>query len=209
MNARVRAVLFLGKANDAHTEKALEFCRLNFAEVSAHVGKWGELLPSPAHAWTGDCIISYLGRWIVPPELLKRAAIALNFHPGPPEYPGYGCNNFAIYEDAREYGVTCHHMAPRVDTGAIVDVRRFPVFPSDSAGTLLARAYDYQLALFYDIAGRIIRGEPLPVSGERWAREPYTRKQFSDLGRVTPDMTEQEVARRRRATAVGALKPAP
>lgn len=205
MNAPVRAVLLLGKANDAHTERAIEFCRLNFPEVSAHVGKWGEPLPSRARAWTGDCIISYLGRWILPADLLKRAGTAINFHPGPPEYPGYGCNNFAIYEDAREYGVTCHHMAPRVDTGAIIDVRRFPVFSSDNAGTLLVRAYDYQLALFYDIVGRIIRGEPLPASRERWAREPFTRKQFSELERVTPDMTEQEVARRKRATAVGAL----
>jgi len=209
MNARVRAVLFLGKANDAHTERAIDFCRLNFAEVRALVGKWGEPLPSPARAWAGDCIISYLSRWILPEDLLKRAETAINFHPGPPEYPGYGCNNFAVYENAREYGVTCHHMVPRVDTGAIVDVRRFPVFSSDDAGTLLARAYDYQLALFYDIAGRLIRGEPLPVSGERWSREPFTRKQFSELGRVTPDMTEQEIARRKRATAVGAHKPAP
>lgn len=205
MNARVRSVLFLGKANDAHTERAAEFCRLNFAEVSAHVGKWGDPLPGGARAWTGDCIISYLGRWIVPGDLLKQAGTAINFHPGPPEYPGYGCNNFAIYDDAQEYGVTCHRLAPRVDTGAIIDVRRFPVFSSDNAGTLLARAYDYQLALFYDIVGRIIRGEPLPLSGERWTREPFTRKQFSELGHVTPDMTEQEVARRKRATDVGAL----
>ncbi len=199
-------MLFLGKANDAHTERAAEFCRLNFAEVSAHVGKWGEPLPGAARAWTGECIISYLARWIVPADLLERAGIAINFHPGPPEYPGYGCNNFAIYEEARAYGVTCHHMAARVDTGAIIEVRRFPVFASDSAGTLLTRAYDFQLALFYDILGRIVRGEALPVSGERWTREPFTRKQLSELERITPDMSEQEIARRKRATAVGAFR---
>jgi len=199
-------VLFLGKANDAHTGKAAEFCRLNFAAVSAHVGSWGEPLPSGARAWTGDCIISYLGRWIVPPELLGRAATALNFHPGPPEYPGYGCNSFAIYEDAREYGVTCHHMAPRVDTGTIISVRRFPVFASDNAGTLLARSYDYQLALFYDVVGYLIRGESLPVASESWARKPFTRKEFGELQRLTPEMSAQEVARRRRATDVSALQ---
>ena len=116
--------------------------------------------------------MSYLARWIVPAPLLARAALALNFHPGPPEYPGYGCNNFAIYEGAREYGVTCHHMAPRVDTGAIVEVLRFPVLDSDNAGTLLARAYDFQLVLFYGVLGRIIRGEVLPVSSETWADSP-------------------------------------
>lgn len=205
MNAQVHSVLFLGKANDAHTAKAADFCRLNFAEVSAHVGAWGEPLPREASGWSGDCIISYLARWIVPEDLLKRAKIAINFHPGPPAYPGYGCNNFAIYEDAREYGVTCHHMAARVDRGPIIAVTRFPVFASDNAGTLLARAYDYQLALFYDIVGRMSRGESLPAASEKWTREPFTRKQFRELERMTPDMTREEIARRKRATDVGAL----
>lgn len=205
MNARAQSILFLGKADDVHTARAAEFCRVNFADVSAHVGKWDEPLPSTAREWSGSCIISYLGRWIVPVDLLNRAMTAINFHPGPPEYPGYGCNNFAIYDDVREYGVTCHHMAPRVDTGPIVAVKRFPVFASDNAGTLLARTYDYLLALFYDIVGCIVRGESLPVSSETWTRAPFTRRQFKELGHMTPDMTEQEIARRKRATAVGAL----
>ena len=208
MSAQVRSVLFLGKADDAHTARALDFCRLNFARVSAHVGRWGDTMPADVLAWQGECIISYLSRWIVPAELLGRAKTAINFHPGPPEYPGYGCNNFAIYDDVREYGVTCHQMAPRVDTGAIIAVKRFPVFSSDDAGTLLARAYDFQLALFHEIVGCMVRGEALPVSAEKWSREPYTRKQFAELQRTAPGMSEQERARRARATSVGALKPA-
>jgi methionyl-tRNA formyltransferase len=209
MNPSKGSALFLGKANDAHVGRALEFCRLNVATVSAYLGRWDDPLPDGAASWTGDFIIGYLARWIVPGALLDRAKIAINFHPGPPEYPGYGCNNFAIYEGAAEYGVTCHHMSPRVDTGTIIAVKRFPVLASDNAGTLLARAYDFQIVLFYGVVTRIIRGEDLPVSRERWAREPFTRKQFGELGRLTPGMSEQEIARRKRALDVGALKPAP
>ena len=207
MSPSERSVLFLGKADDAHVGRAVEFCRLNFATVSTYLGRWDDPLPDGAAAWTGDLIISYLARWVVPGGLLARAAIAINFHPGSPEYPGYGCNNFAIYEGATDFGVTCHHMAPRVDTGAIIEVRRFPVLPSDNAGTLLARAYDFQIVLFYGVVGRIIRGEDLPVSRETWARKPFTRKQFSELGRMSSSMTEQEIAKRKRALEVGALKP--
>lgn len=209
MNPGERSVLFLGKADDVHTARAVEFCRLNFACVSVHVGRWDEPLPHGAAAWAGDLIVSYLARWIVPAALLARTTMAINFHPGPPEYPGYGCNNFAIYEGAERYGVTCHHMAPRVDTGPIVEVLRFPVLPSDNAGTLLARSYDFQLVLFYGVMGRIIRGEDLPVSRETWARKPFSRKQFSELARFTSDMTEEELAKRKRALDVGALKPVP
>lgn len=205
----VNAVLFLGKADDAHTALALEYCRANLPRVSAWLGKWGDPLPAAAAQWSGDLIISYLSRWIVPGDLLARTRLALNFHPGPPEYPGYGCNNFAIYDGVADYGVTCHHMVRRVDTGPIVAVHRFPVLAADNAGTLLKRAYDVQLALFREVVGRIIRGEALPASGESWTRKPYTREQFAALARLTPDLSAEELARRRRALDVGALKPRP
>ena len=208
MNPRERSLLFLGKAEDAHTARAADFCRRNFAGSAP-----GGALGRPAAAGRGGVerrAHRELSRALDRACPAARAGGArLNFHPGPPEYPGYGCNNFAIYEGALEYGVTCHHMAPRVDTGAIVEVLRFPVLDSDNAGTLLARAYDFQLVLFYGVMGRIIRGEALPVSSETWSRQPFTRKQFSELGRLTAGMTEQEIAKRKRALDVGALKPVP
>jgi methionyl-tRNA formyltransferase len=202
------SVLFLGKEKDAHTARAVEFCRLNFATVGVYLGNWDNPWPRDAGAAQWDFVISYLSRWIVPADMLERAKLAINFHPGPPEYPGYGCNNFAIYEGAKDYGVCCHHMAPCVDTGAIIATTRFSVLPNDDGGTLLARAYDYQLVLFYEVVARIVRGEELPVSSEKWTRKPFTRRQFDELGRITADMTQDEVARRTRATNVGALKPA-
>ncbi|OGA53783.1 MAG: hypothetical protein A3G24_06620 [Betaproteobacteria bacterium RIFCSPLOWO2_12_FULL_62_13] len=207
MAKREYSVLFLGKEQDGHVEKAAEFCRLNFTRAGVCLGKWGDPLPADVEASEWECIVSYLSRWIVPANLLNQARIAINFHPGPPEYPGYGCNNFALYEDAKSYGVTCHHMAPRVDTGPTIAVRRFPVLATDSADTLLARAYDYQLVLFYEMVGRIIQGRELPVSEEKWTRKPFTRRELAELGRITPDMSKEEVARRVRATTVGVWKP--
>jgi methionyl-tRNA formyltransferase len=206
MNGRAGSVLFLGKEKDAHVEKAAAFCRANFEHVSVCLGAWGDPFPAGAGLAAWDYIISYLSRWIVSEDLLKQAKFAINFHPGPPEYPGYGCNNFAIYEEARSYGVCCHHMAPRVDTGAIIATRRFPVLANDDAGTLLARAYDFQLVLFYEIVACVIRGEELPLSSEHWTRTPFTRKQFDRLGQITADMTPEDVARRMRATNVSALR---
>jgi methionyl-tRNA formyltransferase len=209
MGKRDIPILFLGKEEDDHVEKALQSCRLSFTDVTAHLGRWGDRLPEDIGRWEGDYIISYLSRWVVPDALLKKAKVAaINFHPAPPEYPGIGCNNFALYEEAEQYGVTCHHMASRVDTGAIIAVKRFPVFAADDVATVLSRTYDYQLVLFYEILGLILRGKELPVSEERWARKPFTREEFNDLMRITPDMSQEEIARRIRATTFGAWKPA-
>lgn len=208
MSKNPYSVLFLGKEKDGRTGRAADFCRRNFTRVGVYLGKWEDPYPAGIGSSDWDVIISYLSRWIVPADLLGKAQLAINFHPGPPEYPGYGCNNFAIYEEAKDYGVCCHHMAPRVDTGAIIATRRFPVLSNDDGGTLLARAYDYQLVLFYEVVARIIRGEELPVSTEKWTRKPFTRRQFEELGRITAEMTGDEIARRTRAVNVAALKPA-
>ena len=102
---------------------------------------------------------------------------ALNFHPGPPEYPGIGCTNFAVYDGANEFGITCHHMLSKVDTGDIIAVKRFPVFESDTVFTITQRCYSYIINLFYEIFYLLMNGKALPVSEEQWKRKPYLRKE--------------------------------
>ncbi len=203
------SLLFLGKAEDPDCARALEYCQKHFSHVTYCLGKWGDSLPEDIRKWEGDYIISYLSRWVVPQSLLNRAKIAaINFHPASPEYPGIGCNNFALYEDAKEYGVTCHHMAGKVDTGKIIKVRRFPVYPADGVEKILKRTYENQMALFFEIAqimaeGRELpasaEGRELPASTETWTRPPFSRKQFDELFKITADMSEDEVRRRIRA----------
>ena len=200
------SVLFLGKARDWHVDRAVAYCGRNFDSLQVFLGDWGDPPPAALTEARPDCIISYLSRWIVPQTTLGTVKHAINFHPGPPEYPGYGCNNFAVYDGASQFGTTCHHMAPQIDTGPIIAVARFPVLPDDTGGTLLLRTYDYQLVLFYDVVGRLLRGEDLPVAPDRWGRQPFTRKQFTALGQITPEMGEAEVARRRKAVDVSALQ---
>ncbi len=194
------SILFLGKADDDDCVRALEFCQRNFARVAFCLGKWGDPLSDEIRGWEGDAIISYLSRWVVPEELLGRAKkAAINFHPASPEYPGIGCNNFALYENANEYGVTCHHMASKVDTGKIIAVKRFPVYPEDDVASLLKRTYENQITLFFEIAQLLADEKELPVSSDKWTRPPFTRKQFNDLFIIKPDMSKEEIARRLRA----------
>ena len=208
MTSCAHSVLFLGKRDDEHVEKALQFCERNFSEVTVCLGEWGDALPDIALRWEGDFIFSYLSRWIVPEDLLGRARIAaLNFHPAPPEYPGFGPNNFALYEGSKVFGVTCHHMDHRVDSGSIVAVSRFAVFGTDTVCTLLDRTYSYQLVLFFEIVSTILKGDELPTTQESWGPKKTTRKELDQLGIITVDMDRGEIARRLRATNFRAWKP--
>lgn len=196
------SILFLGKADDTDCLRALEYCQNRFTRVTSCLGRWGDSFPSEARDWEGDYMISYLSRWVVPEDMLKRAyKAAINFHPASPEYPGIGCNNFALYEDAKEYGVTCHHMASKVDTGAIIAVKRFPIYVEDTVETLLKRTYENQIALFFEIIELLSAGKELPVSTEKWTRPPFSRKQFNELFKIMPEMNKEEIARRVRAVS--------
>ena len=202
------SILFLGKAEDPYSARALDFCHAHSSRVTACLGAWNQPLPASARAWEGDYIISYLSRWVVPTDLLARTKhAAINFHPATPDYPGIGCNNFALYEGAKEYGVTCHHMSAKVDTGPIIAVSRFPVYDSDNVASLLERTYQHQIVLFLEVAELIVQGKELPASDEQWTRSPFTRKQFNELFRITPEMDKAEVARRVRAVSFGQWQP--
>jgi methionyl-tRNA formyltransferase len=202
------SMLFLGKADDPDCLRALEYCRQAFAPATYCLGRWGDPLPKEVRAWEGDYIISYLSRWVVPSDLLRRATrAAVNFHPAPPAYPGIGCTNFALYENATEYGVTCHHMAPQVDTGKIIAVKHFPIHPEDTVASLLKRTYEHQISLFFEMAPLMAEGRQLPIAQEAWQRPPFTRAEFNELFRISPAMTQDEIARRVRAVSYGAYQP--
>ena len=161
---KTTSILFLGKQADLHCLKALNFLQSHFSNVDAYLGKWGDPLPD-LNTWHGDYIISYLSKWIVPHELIKKSRIAaINFHPASPDYPGIGCNNFALYDNAPHYGATCHHMSKTVDTGDIIATKKFPLLPTDTVETLLSRTYDFQLVLFYEMMTYLLDNQALPRS---------------------------------------------
>lgn len=194
-------ILFIGKADDLFSRKAAEFISIHYPSAKIVYSARQKPFPEELLNWEGDLIISYLSQWIVPETLLKKATIAaLNFHPGPPEYPGIGCTNFAIYNQADEFGVTCHHMVAKVDTGNIVAVTRFPVFENDTVYSITQQCYNHILSLFYHIFSLVIKREAIPVSQEVWKRKPYLRKELNELCRLTPEMDIEEIERRIKAT---------
>ena len=171
-------------------------------DVTEYLGDWAHRKPWDLYAmsWEYDYIISYLSRWVVPAEILKKTRIAnINFHPASSSYPGIGCVNFALFDETVVYGCTCHHMEPEVDTGKIIAIRWIIVHPNDTVESLLNRTYDEQLSLFHWVCDAIIRTGRLPESQHPWHRKPYTRKEFDELGIIKPGMNTTEVRRRVRA----------
>lgn len=202
------SILFFGKANDKYSLAALHYIQEKFQKIEYFLGEWGDPFPSQLDDWQGSYVVSFLSRWIVPKGVLANAEkAAINFHPAPPEYPGVGCNNFALYDYAKEYGVTCHFMDSTVDTGRIIDAQRFAILESDTVSSLLEKTYPLLLNQFFLIIDKIASGKTLNETNEKWARKPYTRKELNALYRIEIGMTPEEIKRRVRATSYGVWKP--
>ncbi len=181
-------------------------CRRAFSDVDIFQGNWGDPLPAAIAEWQGGVILSYCSRWIVPKWLLDRASTALNFHPAPPEYPGIGGLNWAIYHGEESFGVTCHHMAERVDSGPIVEVRRFCIPADDHASALFDRTHRQLEAMATAVIWRLARGWAAPATGDEWAAPVRRRRDLDAMMEVPREAPSEEVERRRRAFEFGRWK---
>jgi methionyl-tRNA formyltransferase len=194
-------VLFLRKKDNEYAQRAEDFIRAHFPNAIIFSGSRKDSLPNEVLNWEGDLIVSFISSWIYPQKLLDNASVAaINFHPGSPDYPGTGCTNFAVYEGASQYGITCHHMKATVDSGNIIQVKRFKLSKEDTVYQITQRCYQLIEESFYEIMNLILEGAPLPLTNESWTRKPFTRKQLDELCYIRPEMSEEEINKRIKAT---------
>jgi len=185
-------ILFLSKYKP-FSEDVAELIKLHFDDAEIIFGSINDPFPKHILSKEYDYIISYISPWIVPKEVLDNARIAaINFHPGPPEYPGIGCTNFAIYNEEREFGIAVHHMREKVDSGDIIVVERFPILGQDTVYTLTQRCYAYIYITFIEIFSLILDNKPLPKSKECWKRKPFTRKELNELRDEILELTNKQ-----------------
>src|ERR1019366_10556619 len=94
-------------------------------------------------------LIAFVTPVVVPARILGALGFgAYNFHPGPPQYPGWVPAHFAIYDRASHFGVTAHAMIERVDAGPIVGVKMFDIPPNTSVLRLQELAFVELVRLF-------------------------------------------------------------
>jgi methionyl-tRNA formyltransferase len=142
---------------------------------------------------------------VVPADLLSRLpGPAYNFHPGPPNYPGIFPSVFALYDNAKEFGVTLHEMAPQVDGGSIVAVDAFDIqleWDRLALDTTTFAALQNMLSRF---APQLVNIDtPLQRTPTEWGSPNRRRKDFEALCFLPENIDETEFARRYRAVGEG------
>ena len=202
-------VCILAKTNKARTKEIITFTKSLTDYVDVFIGEINDPFPKEITTKKYDLLISYISPWIVPANILnKTKKWNINFHPGPPEYPGIGCFNFAIYNSEKEFGSTAHIMEKRVDTGEIIGVERFGMSDNETVESLSLKTYDSLFNLYVSTLSYINDKKKLPVSKELWKRKPYKREELEKIAELDFTMEKDELIKRIRSTYYPG-KPAP
>jgi len=172
-------VLFVGDGS-RWSVLAAEHLRCAFDHVDSVFWDHGDPPANAVPAWSGDHVFCFKADLVLPAALLDRVTgYAVNFHPSVPRFRGVGGYHYALADGDGEFGVTVHHMVPKIDAGGIIEVRRFPILPTETAEALTERTAAHLLVLFYDMIHLIRGGAALPVSAETWGTALYTRKMLA------------------------------
>jgi len=201
--------IFLTKKEKPKVQDAIEIANRYFDNLTVCYGEIKDELPQEIKKRKYDIIISYISPWIIPKKILEETKKwNINFHPGPPEFPGIGCFNFAIYKSVEKFGATAHIMNERVDTGNIIGVKRFIMDEMETVESLSNKTYVCMFELYKIIMQHIIEYNSLPICSETWKRVPYKRSELENLSKLSHSISENEINKRIRATYFPG-KPAP
>ena len=89
-----------------------------------------------------DYVICFRSFFLLKNKLLNKTKIAsINFHPGPPNYRGIGCINFALFNGEKKFGTTAHLIDDKIDHGSILDIRYFKFNKSDNLKKCLEKTH--------------------------------------------------------------------
>jgi methionyl-tRNA formyltransferase len=143
-------------------------------------------------------LIAFTTDVIVPRKVLGRLGYgAYNFHPGPPQYPGWAPAHFALYDRATAFGATLHAMIERVDAGPIIDVASFAIPAGIGVVGLAELAYAHLAQLFWRWANPLAtRAEALAESPVRWSENRNSRRLYEAICDIPLDIRKEELERR-------------
>ena len=161
-----------------------------------------------------DYIFSFRSYFILKKTHIKKAKFAaINFHPGPPNYRGFGPASFAIYNNETKYGTIAHLMNEKIDSGKIIDVQEFKISQNDNINKLLVKTHKILLKQAKKIISLINKDkrnlEKMIIKNKkiRWSKSMYTLKKLNKLYVINLEDPKEDIIKKIRATSTPKHKP--
>ena len=127
-----------------------------------------------------DYLISFLNSIYINEKIRKKIRVnSINFHPGPPEYPGFGCYNFALLNKSNFYGSTVHIMNNKFDNGKILNISKFKLSDKNiNLDKLISMTHNCLIRQAKIFIKDILKGKLNYDLKLEWKRKALTKKDF-------------------------------
>ncbi len=208
-------ILFIGKARDHYSIKFYLYLKKNFKYVSAIYNNLinHKQIKKRIKRWEGDYIFCFRSNYLFKTnEIKKPSQNIINFHPGPPQYRGIGCVNFAIMNNEKKYGSTVHLIdSEKIDNGKIVDVLMWKIRGNLSIDEILLKTYSKQLYQLKKVIRYIKKNnlDSLIIKNKKykWSTKLYTKKKLNNLYLIDPNVKNNYFVKILKSTITKKFKP--
>lgn len=203
-------ILAIVKKKDIYSENFLKFLKKNFSNILILYSedRFKKVFISKISNWNGNYIFSFRNKFILNNEIIKKAnKYAINFHPGPPEYRGIGCINYAIINGEKKYGVTAHIINNAIDSGRILKVKYFSINQKSNLKKILYQTHKYLYSLSIQIVKDILKKKKFIKPNRKWSKKLYTLKDLENLYNLNNSLKKYDIDEVLKATLIGNFKP--
>jgi len=193
-------VALLTKSNKPFVKEIIKICKKKFNKLDIFITNKKNQIPKKLKKKRYDIVISYLSAWIIPNFILRKTRkFNINFHPGPPKYPGIGCFNFAIFNRDKFYGCTAHIMKKKIDSGKIIDLKKFKISKNETVKSLSFKTYKQMFCLFKKVIKKI-ENNNINFKKIKWAKSIFKKTDLNELSTIRIKVKNREIDRFIRST---------
>jgi|TARA_B100001063_G_scaffold240850_1_gene266701 methionyl-tRNA formyltransferase len=210
------SILFLGRKSCIYTSKLERYLK-NFSHklISIKSKKIGEKInPKRIKKNNFDYVICFRSFFLLKNKLLNKTKIAsINFHPGPPNYRGIGCINFALFNGEKKFGTTAHLIDDKIDHGSILDIRYFKFNKSDNLKKCLEKTHKNMFLQTKKVLNYLFKNAKNlkklanKNKDKKWSKKLYKKKDLDNLYKTKKRMNRKQLERLKRATIYKNFKP--
>ncbi len=150
---------------------------------------------------TYDYLISFLNPVYINRNIRKKIKInSFNFHPGPPEYPGFGCYNFALLDKVNFYGTTVHIIDDKFDNGKIIDIKKFKIsYKKINLDKLIKMTHNNIFKQAKNFLKKILNHQLKIKNNLKWKRRAFTKKEFEIAREIKLNESKKSVLKKIKA----------
>lgn len=208
-------VLFMGRKDCSYSAKIRKLLQKNSNKFYYFEStKIGEKIHKKYLKLNYDYIFCFRSFYVLKNNILKKVKkAAINFHPGPPEYRGTGCLNYALYENSKFYGCTVHLINEKIDSGKIIDFKKFDINKKNNLSEVLAKTYKTMSVLAISTIKKIkknpyfIEKQILKNTDIKWSSKIKKLKDLNHFYQINMDIKKIDFLNKIRATNSPKFKP--